>query len=309
VPFSPPPKAHGSYEALLADSNVDAVYIPLPTGMRTEWVIRAAKAKKHVLVEKPVGVTTADVEKILAACEQNDVQFMDGVMFMHTERLSKLRETLNDGQSVGAVRRIVAHFSFRGGEDFAEKNIRVSKELEPLGCLGDLGWYTIRLALWTMNYQMPISVVGRMNQEINGGVPTEFSAELVFPDNVTASLYCSFLTENQQWANISGTKGYIHLRDYVLPYTGNHLDFDVVNSVYQRIGCDFNSHPGIRTVSVPEHANSAHSAQETNMIRTFADLVLTGRIDPSWGQITLKTQRVLDACLQSARNGGVAAPV
>lgn len=150
VPFAAPPRAIGSYEELITAKDVDALYIPLPTTLRKEWVLRAAAAKKHVLVEKPVGVTAEDVKDILAACKQNNVQFMDGVMFMHGARLPKMRETLDDGQSIGDIRRIVAQFTFRSGEDFLQKNIRANAELEPLGCVGDLGWYTIRLALWAM---------------------------------------------------------------------------------------------------------------------------------------------------------------
>lgn len=304
VSFPAPPKAYGTYEELLATKDVDALYIPLPTGMRTEWVIKAAEAKKHVLVEKPVGVTAGDVEKILAACKKNNVQFMDGVMFMHSGRLPKLRETLDDGQSVGAIRRIAAQFSFRGNEEFLKGNIRVSNELEPLGALGDLGWYTIRFALWTMKYQLPVSVIGRTINEINGGVPTEFSAELVFADNVTASMYCSFLTETHQWANISGTKGYVHLRDFVLPFFNSHVDFEVTNATHRHTGCDFNAEDHTRTVSIPEYASGDATSQETNMIRRFAALVLSGKIDATWGDIALKTQRVLDTCLASARQNG-----
>ncbi len=90
VPHAVTPEALGSYEALLARADIDAVYIPLPTGLRKEWVIRAARAGKHVLVEKPVGCVTADVAEMLEVCEQHNVQFMDGVMFMHGQRLQPL---------------------------------------------------------------------------------------------------------------------------------------------------------------------------------------------------------------------------
>ena len=83
VPHPTKPEALGSYEALLARPDIDAVYVPLPTGLKKEWVIRAARAGKHVLVEKPVGCVGADVAEMIAACAQHDVQFMDGVMFMH----------------------------------------------------------------------------------------------------------------------------------------------------------------------------------------------------------------------------------
>ncbi|MCC2668638.1 MAG: gfo 1, partial [Armatimonadetes bacterium] len=139
VPHSRVPEALGSYEELLGRDDIDAVYIPLPTGLRKEWVIRAAEAGKHVLVEKPVGVSAADVEEILAACEQHGVQFMDGVMFMHGRRLGHLRAVVD--QQIAPVRHIASQFSFLAGEEFQQTNIRTHGTLEPLGSLGDLGWY------------------------------------------------------------------------------------------------------------------------------------------------------------------------
>jgi predicted dehydrogenase len=95
--FPAVPAALGSYEELLDRDDVDAVYLPLPTGLRKEWVLRAAAAGKHVLSEKPCGVAVADVEEMIQACRRHGVQFMDGVMFMHSRRLNRLREVLDDG--------------------------------------------------------------------------------------------------------------------------------------------------------------------------------------------------------------------
>src|SRR5205807_1121027 len=86
VPFAPPPTSCGSYEELLGRDDIDAVYLPLPTTVRKDWVLLAARAGKHVLCEKPCGVTSADVRAMLDACRENGVQFMDGVMFMHSRR-------------------------------------------------------------------------------------------------------------------------------------------------------------------------------------------------------------------------------
>ena len=91
--FETKPVAVGSYEELLQNPNIDAVYIPNPTGLRKEWVIKAAEAGKHVLAEKPVGCDSAEVVEMIAACQKHKVQFMDGVMFMHSNRLNQLRET------------------------------------------------------------------------------------------------------------------------------------------------------------------------------------------------------------------------
>ncbi len=140
-PFATPPTALGSYEELLASPNVDAVYIPLPTGLRKEWVLRAAAAGKHVICEKPCGVSFADVQAMTDVCRKNRVQFMDGVMFMHNPRLPRVRGVLDDGKSVGSIRRISSAFSFCGSDEFSRGNIRVDGRLEPAGCLGDLGGY------------------------------------------------------------------------------------------------------------------------------------------------------------------------
>ncbi len=91
--FDPKPVAFGSYEELLARPDVDAVYLPIPTGIRKEWVIRAAEAGKHVLAEKPIGCDAEEAEEMIAACQKNNVQFMDGVMFMHSQRLNKFEKS------------------------------------------------------------------------------------------------------------------------------------------------------------------------------------------------------------------------
>ena len=111
APFELPPRTCGSYEDLLASDDVDAVYMPLPTGVRKQWAIRAAEAGKHVLLEKPAGATADDVRAILEACHRNNVQFMDGVMFMHSRRLDSIRKILDDTESVGSSRLVLPRSS------------------------------------------------------------------------------------------------------------------------------------------------------------------------------------------------------
>ncbi len=307
VPMDPPPQACASYEELLARDDVDAVYVPLPTGIRKSWLLRAAAAGKHVLSEKPAGTNADDVREILDACRCQGVQFMDGVMFMHSRRLDRIREVLDDGRSVGQVKRIASHFTFGAPEEFYETDIRANSELEPSGCLGDLGWYCIAFTLWVMNWTLPTEVrahilAERARHDSPGPVPTDFSAELFFPGEVSASLYCSFLAENQQWANVSGTKGFLHVPDFVLPYYGSEVVFDLTNDVFRISGCDFNMENHTRRFAVQEYSHRTENAQEAQMFRRFAELAISGKPDPSWGEKTLKTQQVLDACLHSARN-------
>jgi predicted dehydrogenase len=309
TPFEKAPSTCGSYDELLARKDVDAVYVPLPTGIRKEWVLRAAAAGKHVLCEKPCGVDSTELRAMLEACAKQKVQFMDGVMFMHSGRLPLLRQVLDDGHSIGEIRRITSQFSFRGSDEFMAGNIRVSHELEPLGALGDLGWYNIRFSLWAMKMQMPDRVSGRFlhqygRDDSKHPVPVEFSGELFWAGGVTASFYCSFRTEIHQWANVSGTRGYLHVSDFVVPYFGCESSFDLRNALLNRDGCDYNMERHDRRFSVHEYSNGMANSQETNMIRNFAKIVMSGRLDPSWGEIALKTQQVLDACLQSAREDG-----
>lgn len=310
VPFDPPPAACGSYEELLASDQVDAVYIPLPTTIRKGWAIRAAEAGKHVLLEKPVGASVQDVREILAACRQNDVQFMDGVMFMHSRRLDRIREVLADGRSVGTLKRITSQFA--DGEasaaSFAD-NIRARSELEPFGCLGDLGWYSIRFALWAMNWELPVRVAGHVLDEYRhpaspAAVPTDFSAELFFADGVSANFYCSFTAQIQQWAHLGGTLGALWVPDFVLPRNGSELVFDALSPTFRIQGCDFVMEDPLRRFAVQEPSHGAEGSQEANMFSRFSQLVLSGRTDESWGDAALKTQQVLDACLHSARSGG-----
>ncbi|MGE3778317.1 MAG: Gfo/Idh/MocA family protein, partial [Pirellulaceae bacterium] len=313
VPFPHPPRAT-TYEELLLSPDVDAVYVPLPTGIRRDWVIRAAQARKHVVCEKPCGVHAGDVAAMVAACRDNQVQFMDGVMFAHSRRLERMREILQDGHSIGEIRRITSQFSFRGDDEFQRHNIRVNGQLEPLGCLGDLGWYNIRLTLWLMDHQLPESVSGRLLRAVDGPagappVPLEFSGELFFPGGVTASFYCSFVTEMQQWADVSGTLGRLFLRDFVLPYYGSEVAFDVYQDVFSVSGCQFNMEEHARRVPVSEYSNNAPSAQESNLFRNFGHAVQTAKLEPHWAEAPLLVQRVLDACLESSRSDGKRVPV
>jgi predicted dehydrogenase len=307
APQASAPRALASYEALLQSPDVDAVYIPLPTGLRKEWVLKAARAGKHVVCEKPCGATLAEVQDMVRACRESKVQFMDGVMFMHSARLDRVREALDDGVSVGRLRRIATGFSFCAPEAFLSGNIRMHSGLEPHGCLGDLGWYCIRFALWALQWRLPHSVSGRFLARQSRGdspsqVPTEFSGELLFDGGVSCTFYSSFLTEHQQWVHMSGTRGSISIPDFVLPYYGSEVAFEVNNPSFEVTGCQFNMAPHIRRQPVHEYSNNHPNAQETRLFRNFAAQVLSGTLNEEWPDIALKTQQVMERCLESARS-------
>jgi predicted dehydrogenase len=308
VPHPVVPQAMDSYEALLARADIDAVYIPLPTGLRKEWVIRAAQAGKHVLVEKPVGSTSDDVAEIIAACEHHEVQFMDGVMFMHGRRLQRLREVVD--RDVGQIRHIASQFSFLSDDEFQRSNIRAHGNLEPLGCLGDLGWYCLRFTLWAMGEKTPVQATGRIHAETQAApdapaVPLAFSGTLAFEGGASASFYCSFNAAHAQWAVISGDKALLQVSDFVLPFSGTQTHFSLTRSEFVLDRCQFDMHAGRQVESVDEPSSNAPGSQESNLFQNFSALVLSGRRDPQWPRISLLTQRALDACLKSAHAGSL----
>jgi len=295
--FGETPRAFGDYEELIASPEVDAVYVPLPTGLRKEFVIRAARAGKHVLCEKPCAANLAELEEMLAACRKRSVQFLDGVMFMHNPRLEKIRAALDDGQSLGRLQRMSSGFSFYLGDDFFRNNIRVDAALEPAGCLGDLGWYSIRFFLWALNWQLPRSVTAKILAQSASGAPTEFSAELFFDGGVSAEFYCSFLTAKQQWVAVGGRNGWLRMPDFVHPRNGYESAFEL-NGTEVVAESDVKCPPGA------DPAGFGHAtAQDTRMWRNFANRIFSGQLNDDWPAWARQTQRVLDACLEAGRSG------
>ncbi|MGD1046249.1 MAG: Gfo/Idh/MocA family oxidoreductase [Bacteroidota bacterium] len=296
--FEVQPKAYNNYQQLIDAPDINAVYIPLPTGLRKQWVLRVAEAGKHVLCEKPCGLNLNDVQEMVGTCQQNKVQFMDGVMFMHNPRLQRIREILNDSQNIGQIKRISSMFSFLASEEYQRTNIRLHSELEPTGCLGDLGWYNIRFSLWTMNWRLPHTVTGRILSQQGSNIspaptPTDFSGELIFDDDTSASFFCSFLAAFQQWSIISGTNGKLYIPDFVHPANIHEPSFEV-NNTQVRVKC---------CTCTGEHTKSRVQAQDTNMIRNFVNQIRSGKLNDEWPMMTVTTQRVMDACFESAKNG------
>ena len=310
VPQQQEVAAVGSYADLIAREDVDAVYIPLPTGLRKEWVLAAAKAGKHVLVEKPVANNLEDAQEMVDACADAGVQFMDGVMFDHSKRLAEVCDLLKTESAIGKLRRISTHFSFSGDNSFQQSNIRTDSVLEPHGCLGDLGWYCIRMTLWAAGLQMPTHVTARtitplQGKESAGEVPGEFSAELLFPNGLSAAFYCSFLTGNQQTVLLSGSDGYLTVDDFVLPFYDVEAAWTAHGHVLEIDNCRWNFRRHSDRKAVTEYASGEPNSSEVNMIRTFANCVLDKKLDVSYPELTIKTQRILDACRRSDAADGV----
>ncbi len=140
-------------------------------------------------------------------------------------------------------------------------------------------------------------------------MPTEMSGEMFFAGGVSASFHSSFISENAEWANLSGTKGSVLVPDFVLPFSGQKTRFSITRPEFIVKGCQFDMHERRVDEEIAESSSNAPGAQEVEMFRVFSALVLVGRIDPHWPEIALQTQLVMDACLKSARSGGAAVPL
>jgi predicted dehydrogenase len=308
-PMNGPVEAIGSYEELIASENVDVVYLPIPTGIRKEWVIQAAEAGKHILCEKPIANHADDAQAMIDACAANGVQFMDGVMFDHSRRLAELCRILKEEKTIGKLRRINTQFCFSSDIEFQTTNIRTDSALEPHGCLGDVGWYCIRFILWAARLREPTHVTARtltalQGRDSAGEVPGEFSGELQFDDGLSATFYCSFLTENQQTAVMSGDKGYISVDDFVLPFYDAEAKWAHHNHVLDIDNCRWNFRRHTAPQAIAEYPGGEPNAQEVNMVRNMADCVLSGKLNPLYPELSIKTQRILDACRRSDAAGG-----
>ena len=298
APMETAPRAVEGYEEILSDPEIDAVYIPLPTSVRKDWVIRAAEAGKHVLCEKPCAPNVAELEEMIAACEANKVQFMDGVMFMHNARLAEIQKTLEGGEALGRLRRVESCFSFFGGDGF-EENIRINPKLEPLGALGDLGWYCVRVALCCFGSKAPNKVRATLLEE-QEGVPVDIRGDLFFEDSQTATFHCSFNTALEQTVRVSGTKAALTVEDFVLPCDNDDPVFTIESQEEDGDGPS----SGMRSLKHEVKVPGPGVSQKTLLFRNFGDLVLSGERDSYWPKISMTTQRVMDALMESAEKGG-----
>lgn len=135
-------KSFGSYDELLADPEIDAVYIPLPNHLHKSWTIKAAEAGKHVLCEKPAALTVADVREMVEAARKNGVLFAEAFMYRYHPKHARVREIIEIGE-IGELRGIHGSFTCSNADD--KSNVRYSKEMGG-GSIYDLGCYPISAA-------------------------------------------------------------------------------------------------------------------------------------------------------------------
>jgi D-xylose 1-dehydrogenase (NADP+, D-xylono-1,5-lactone-forming) len=192
-------RAHASYEALLADDAVDAVYVSLPNSLHADWSIRALEAGKHVLCEKPLSRDPDDVDAAFDAAEAAGRVLMEAFMYRHHPQTPRVAALIGDG-AIGRIRAAFADFTFPLG---AAEDIRASAELEG-GSLMDVGCYCVsglRLLFGEPERVTGEQVAGR------GGVDESFHGTLRFAGDVVAQFVSSFALPVHQRLELVGEEG------------------------------------------------------------------------------------------------------
>jgi len=197
-------RAHGSYEALLADAEVEAVYIPLPNHRHLEWTIAAARAGKHVLCEKPLALTSADAERMVAACEEAEVALMEAFMYrLHPQWQRTV--AIVQGGGVGEPRVVQSLFSYFNVDP---GNIRNQAEAGG-GALMDIGCYAISLARLVFGGE-PRRALGLIDPDPHFATDRLTAGVLDFGGR-SSSFTVSTQLQPYQRVHVLGTEGRIEL--------------------------------------------------------------------------------------------------
>lgn len=198
-------RAHGSYEALLDDPDVDAVYIPLPNALHIEWAERALRAGKHVLCEKPMSRDAAQVAAAFDVADEQDRVLMEAFMFRHHPQIHRLAALVDEG-AVGPVRLIRASFGFPLTDP---ADVRLSAELDG-GALMDVGCYCVSAARLLAGE--PTEVTAQL-QPGGGGVDVQLVGTLQFAGGELALFDCSLVSAARDELEVVGEAGSLFLDD------------------------------------------------------------------------------------------------
>lgn len=200
-----PVTTYDSYEKLLSDPAIDAVYIPLPNGLHCEWVLKAAESKKHILCEKPLGISREEVERMREACRKNGVLLMEAFAYRHSPLTLRVKSMV-DGGLIGRVRFIESHFNFKLTD---KSNVRLTSSLAG-GCTYDIGCYNINIIRYITGSE-PVSVYAVGDIGLESGVDESSCILMEFEGGLKAVSECSFNCTARSEYTIVGEDGIIEV--------------------------------------------------------------------------------------------------
>lgn len=270
-------KAYGSYEEMLADPEIEAIYNPLPNGMHPEWAIKTAEAGKHSIVEKPFAASVQEVEEVAAVAAKHNVKIMEAFMWrfhpMHLRTRQLLREEV-----IGKPRFVRSAFTFMIER---KQNIRLDSELSGGGIM-DVGCYCISEARFLFEEE-PNQVYARADIDSEYNVDMLASCILEFPSGRRCNFDAGFELPYRCDYEVVGDKGRIYCPNAILPGEGAelHIQIGSTNSVEK--------FPGINQWSLEfEHLSQCIVEDKA----------------PDYGmEDAIKQQRVIDAVYRSVKSG------
>jgi predicted dehydrogenase len=272
------PRAHDSYEALLADPEVDAVYIPLPNHLHAEWTIAAARAGKHVLCEKPLALTSAEAQRMVDVCRTEGVRLMEAFMYRLHPSWVAVRELVADGR-IGRLRAIDSWFSYFNDDPANIRNVAAFGG----GALMDIGCYCVNLSRMLFGAE-PTGVRASIRRDGPDGVDVLTSAILDFGDGI-ATFSCSTRAEDDQRVEVYGTTGRISVE---IPF---NIPPDRPTRIHLVSGGDPPVAPAIETFTFETADPYGVEAQR------FAEAVLDGLPTPTPPEDAVANMRVIERIL------------
>ena len=257
------PRAYGSYEALIEDSGIDAVYIPLPNELHKQWVFAAADAGKHVLCEKPLALDSSEARAMVEHCRNRGVVLMEAFMWRHQPRTLELLEIVRDGK-IGPLRLIRSSFSFP--IDAGDWRLDATRGG---GALFDVGCYGVSTArLFAGCEPSHVQATAHFGPT---GVDLTLTAQLAFPGDILAAIDCSFEQPFRCSYELVGTQGFITVPDAYLPSKGGPKARLRINNSAPDRGASTDSDQVIEFKHVDQYAA---------MVDAFAASVRSGSLIP-----------------------------
>ena len=274
-------RAHGSYDELLADPDIEAVYIPLPNHLHAEWTLRAAAAGKHVLCEKPLALSAAQAAEMVEGCRAAGVLLMEAFMYRLHPLWLRVRELVTAG-TIGELVAIQAFFSYRNVDP---ANIRNIAEYGG-GALMDVGCYAINVARWMFDGE-PTGVQAAVRRDPQFGTDVVTSAVLDFGGR-HATFTCSTQIEPDQRVHLIGTTGRLLVE---IPF---NIPPDLPTRIVHAAGGDPPVAPGIDVIEIP--AADPYSAQ----CDAFSAAIRNGSDVPIPPQDAVANMAVIDRILEGS---------
>ena len=275
------PRVHDSYEALLADPDIDAIYNPLPNHLHLPWTLAAIRAGKHVLCEKPLATSSEDAETMARAADDAGVRLMEAFMYrLHPSWLG-VRKLVASGR-IGRLVAVQSWFSFYNDDPGNIRNIREFGG----GALFDIGCYVINVSRMLFGAE-PRRVEASIVRDPESGVDVTSSGLLVF-DTGVASFICSTRAEPDQRVHIHGTNGRISIE---IPF---NMPSDRPTRIFLTAGGDAPINPATETIMFP--AADAYTCEAA----AFAAAVLDGGPLPTPIEDAVANLRVIERLVAAA---------